>query len=184
MALEESDETLVRQSVAGDRAAFAALVARHYDAVFRVAWKWSGDRGQAEEIAQNVCVRLPKALEGYQFHAKFSTWLYRVTVNATRDYQRQQQSQQRGREAWESDPNGAALQEEMARVESSDTPDLWQAVRQLPPKQCDAILLVYGEELSHADAAKVMGCAEGTVSSHIHDAKKRLKDLLSEEAKV
>ena len=55
---------------------------------------------------------------------------------------------------------------------------LWQRVHELPEKQRDAVLLVYGEELSHAQAAKVMGCAESTVSSHIHEAKRQLKGLL------
>jgi RNA polymerase sigma-70 factor (ECF subfamily) len=52
------------------------------------------------------------------------------------------------------------------------------AVRKLPDKQREAVLLVYGEGLSHADAADAMGSAEATVSWHIHEAKKRLKQLL------
>ena len=56
--------------------------------------------------------------------------------------------------------------------------EIWRAVRNLPTKQCDAMLLVYGEDMSHADAATIMGCAESTVSWHIHEAKKTLKELL------
>ena len=56
--------------------------------------------------------------------------------------------------------------------------ELWTAVRQLPEKQRDAVLLVYGEDMSHAEAAAVMGCGEKTVSWHVHEARKRLKDLL------
>ena len=59
------------------------------------------------------------------------------------------------------------------------TEELWTAVRALPDKQRDAVLLVYGEGLSHAAAGDVMACAEATVSWHIHEAKKRLKALLS-----
>jgi RNA polymerase sigma-70 factor (ECF subfamily) len=56
--------------------------------------------------------------------------------------------------------------------------DLWRAVHRLPPQQRDAVLLVYGEDMSHAEAASVMGCQEKTVSWHLHEAKKRLKTSL------
>jgi RNA polymerase sigma-70 factor, ECF subfamily len=56
--------------------------------------------------------------------------------------------------------------------------ELWQAVRRLPPQQRDAVLLIYGEDMSHAEAASVMGCQEKTVSWHLHEAKKRLKTNL------
>ncbi len=56
--------------------------------------------------------------------------------------------------------------------------ELWTAVRSLPGQQRDAVLLVYGEDMSHAEAARVMACSEKTVSWHIHAAKKRLKVLL------
>ena len=59
-----------------------------------------------------------------------------------------------------------------------DSEALWDAVRTLPPQQRDAILYVYGEQLSHAQTASVLGCSEKTVSWHIHEAKKRLKILL------
>ena len=61
---------------------------------------------------------------------------------------------------------------------------LWAAVRKLPDKQRDAVLLVYGEGLSHAAAADAMACAEATVSWHIHEAKKRLKVLMRSAGEV
>ena len=61
---------------------------------------------------------------------------------------------------------------------------LWAAVRQLPDKQRDAVLLVYGEGLSHAAAAEAMAISETTVSWHIHEAKKRLKVLMRSAGEV
>ena len=61
---------------------------------------------------------------------------------------------------------------------------LWAAVRTLPDKQREAVLLVYGEGMSHAGAADVMGSAEATVSWHIHEAKKRLKQICSRPGKT
>jgi RNA polymerase sigma-70 factor (ECF subfamily) len=57
---------------------------------------------------------------------------------------------------------------------------MWEAVRTLPDKQREAMLLVYGEGLSHAAASEVMSCAEATTSWHVHEAKKRLTRLLRE----
>ena len=64
------------------------------------------------------------------------------------------------------------------------TEALWTAVRSLPDKQRDAVLLVYGEGLSHAAAADAMGCAEATVSWHVHEAKKRLKQTMRSAGEV
>ncbi|RVD41852.1 RNA polymerase sigma factor, partial [Mesorhizobium sp. M4B.F.Ca.ET.019.03.1.1] len=61
---------------------------------------------------------------------------------------------------------------------------LWAAVRKLPDKQRDAVLLVYGEGLSHADAAEALAISETTVSWHIHEAKKRLKTLMRSAGEV
>jgi RNA polymerase sigma-70 factor (ECF subfamily) len=57
---------------------------------------------------------------------------------------------------------------------------LWCAVRRLPPKQRDAVTLVYGEGLPHAEAAEAMACTEATVSWHVHEARKRLKAMMAE----
>ena len=56
--------------------------------------------------------------------------------------------------------------------------ELWQAVRALPPQQRDAVLLVYAQDMSHAEAGDIMGCSEKTVSWHLHEAKKRLRTKL------
>ena len=72
-----------------------------------------------------------------------------------------------------------------APAESDDPVEaLWAAVRMLPDKQRDAVLLVYGEGLNHAAAAEVMAISETTVSWHIHEAKKRLKTLMRSAGEV
>ena len=83
-------------------------------------------------------------------------------------------------------PRDAAYLREQAVLEGGPSEEggeeLWQAVRQLPDKQRDAVLLIYGEGLSHAAAADVLGCAETTISWHVHEARKRLKVLLRDAA--
>lgn len=173
-----SDFPLAARAAAGDRAAFAALIERHYDFIFRVAYRWNGRKADAEDIAQEVCVRLGKAIRSFRGGSAFSSWLYAVTVNAARDWSRKST-----RDAARVKVLAAqALVDDQgtAAVDPADDPAerLWAAVRLLPDKQREAVTLIYGEGLGHAGAAELMGCAENTVSWHIHEAKKRLKQLM------
>ncbi|MDP9589782.1 UNVERIFIED_ORG: RNA polymerase sigma-70 factor (ECF subfamily) [Shinella zoogloeoides] len=168
---------LVEKAAQGDRQAFAALIESRYDFIHAVAWRWCGDRQDAEDVAQEVCIRLASAIRGFKGASRFSTWLYSVTLNAARD-----QMRKRRRAAWR---DAAYLREQVvleAGRDEDDGEELWQAVRQLPDRQRDAVLLIYGEGLSHAAAADVLGCAETTISWHVHEARKRLKVLLRDAA--
>ena len=171
----EPDTVLVARAVNGDREAFATLIGRHYDLIYRTACKWSGRRTEAEDIAQDVCVKLVSVLKSFDGRAAFTSWLYRVTMNAVRDMQRSQK--RRGRQITEL--TEVSMTEAPPDQEDAATSrQLWAAVRRLPEKQRDAVLLVYAEDLNHAAAAEIMGCKEATVSWHIHEAKKTLRGLL------
>lgn len=177
LAVETDDAGLVARAKAGDRDAFSDLVARHYDFVFRVAWKWCGRKADAEDIAQEVCARLGRAISSFGGQGAFTTWLYALTLNAARDHGRKAVREARKAEAF----GVHALTFGEAAEEPDDAADrLWQAVRRLPDKQREAVLLVYGEGLGHAATADIMGCAEATVSWHVHEAKKRLKVLVAQ----
>ena len=172
---EASDSSLIGQAKDGDRGAFGRLVERHYDFIYRVAWRWSGRKADAEDIAQEVCIRLGRAIRDYRGDSAFSTWLYAMTLNAVRDHARKGMRERARAEAYGAHVQilGEAPEDPDDRVEA-----LWTAVRNLPDKQRDAILLVYGEGMPHAVAAEAMAVSEKTVSWHIHEAKKRLKRLL------
>src|SRR5262249_24491652 len=154
----------------------AALLETHYDAVYRVAWRWLGEREAAEDAAQDVCVKLAVAIRTFRGEAKFSTWLYRVTYSVVIDEIRARERTQQFDK-----PDFAVLhQAQVAQSPEAKALDqeLWSEVRDLPPQQRDAVLLVYAEDLSHAEAATVMGCTEKTVSWHLHAARKRLRARL------
>lgn len=173
---EPTDQDLADRASIGDRNAFAMLVERHYDFIHGVAWKWCRDRSAAEDIAQDVCLRLGFAIRTWRKESAFTTWLYRLIINAAHDHARFLARELRKAQALAVHAN--ALGEEIETYQPSHSDAVWAAVGTLPEKQRDAMLLVYGEELNHADAAAVMGCAESTVSYHLHTARKRLKTLL------
>jgi len=166
---------LVARARQGDGEAFAALIAGHYDRIHRTAWRWCGSREDAEDIAQEVCVKIGQAITLFDGRSAFSSWVYRITLNAVRDWQRA--GARRGRNAkamGEITPTDQQPEQEEAATHRQ----LWDAVRRLPEQQRDAVLLVYGEELSHAKAADIMGIREATVSFHVHAARKTLSILL------
>jgi RNA polymerase sigma factor (sigma-70 family) len=159
----------------GDAEAFAALLASHYDPIFATALRWCGNRADAEDIAQEVCIKLGSSIRQFDGRSAFSSWVYRITLNAVRDHQRARQRRGRHAERWAE----IAPADHPAEQEASATGhQLWAAVRQLPEKQRDAVLLVYAEELSHAEAATIMGIREATVGFHVYQARKTLRGLL------
>lgn len=174
---ETPDSVLIGRAQQGDRAAFGELVGRHYDFVYRVAYRWCGAKADAEDIAQDVCVRIGRALGSYRGGGAFTTWLYALTLNAARDGHRRSAREKAKTEAYAAEvlADGEAGPE---AAEADPAEALWAAVRQLPEKQREAVLLVYGEGLSHGEAADAMGLSDNTVAWHIHEAKKRLRAIM------
>ena len=169
------DQALALLAGRGDRAAFGELVERHYDYIFRIACKWSGKRSDAEDIAQDVCIKLATAIRSFDGRSAFTSWLYKVTLNAVRDMQRARSRRGKNIDRYAV----VAPDEELPDQEDATAmKEIWAAVRRLPEQQRDAVLLVYSEDMSHAQAGEIMGCKETTVSWHIHEAKKTLRGLL------
>ncbi len=160
----------------GDRDAFSNLLARHHGRIYRLAWRWCGKRDDAEDIAQDVCVKLAGAIRNYRGDSSFATWLHRIAYTTTIDHMRA------GQRMTAVEPSEIIRLVDRAPDQlpddNVDGAELWKAVRALPPQQRDAVLMVYGEDMSHAEAATIMECSEKTVSWHIHAAKKKLRILL------
>lgn len=175
-----ADDALATAAASGDEPAFVALIERHYDRFHRLAWRWCGNSNDAEDVAQDVCVKIAHAIRGWRGEAAFTTWATRIVYTTSMDRLR---SRQRLRLVEPSimaalvETSGDAPREMEAEQRLLDG-ELWDEVRRLPAQQRDAVLLVYGEDMNHGDAAAVMGCTEKTVSWHLHEARKRLKARL------
>src|SRR5207244_5891134 len=87
-----TDADLVAAAVAGNRAAFEALLRRHYDRIHGLAWRLTGARADAEDVTQDVCCALVEKIGSFRGEAKFSTWLTGITFNACRDFRRRRRS--------------------------------------------------------------------------------------------
>ena len=168
---DASDADLVDAAVAGDRAAFEALLRRHYDRIHGLAWRLTGTRADADDIAQDVCCTLVEKLRSYRGEAKFSTWLAGITVNACHDFRRRKRSILGLTERL------AALAELAPVPDGRDTYDaawLKSAIARLKPALRDTVVLVAGEQLTHAEAAPILGISENTVAWRMHEARRLL----------
>lgn len=179
MLMDTPDETLALAAAGGDRAAFATLVGRHYDRIFSLAFRLTGQRAEAEDLAQDVCAALPAKLRGWRAEARFTTWLYRVVVNAVHDMRRRQATRSRASAGW-GDWEIARQDEIASQAEALDW--LATAMRRLSPELQDTVALVLGEEMTQAEAGQVLGVSEGTIAWRMSEVKKRLKAIAAEEA--
>ena len=180
MLMDTPDEMLATAAAEGDRAAFAVLVGRHYDRIHGLAWRLTGSKAEAEDLAQDICAALPSKLRNWRGEAKFTTWLYRVVVNAAHDLRRRQQTRHRASLGW-GDWEIARQDEISAQAKAQDW--LAQAMTQLSPELRDTVALVLGEEMTQAEAGVVLGVSEGTIAWRMSDVKKRLRAMAREDAK-
>lgn len=180
MRMDTPDETLALAAAQGDRAAFATLVGRHYDRIHALAWRLSGSRADAQDLTQDICAALPARLQGWRAEARFTTWLYRVVVNAAHDQRRRQATRSRAADGW----GDWELARQDAMAEQRAQEDwLATAMTRLPPDLRDTVALVLGEELTQAEAGQVLGVSEGTIAWRMSEVKKRLRVMAAEEAR-
>lgn len=177
--METRDEDLAMAASRGDRDAFAALIARHYDRMLSLGWRLSGSQSDAQDLVQDICVALPAKLAGFRAQSRFSTWLYRVIVNAAHDRRRRQASQARAAQGWGDWEIGR--QDDIAR-EREALSWLQSAMRALPEDLRDTAVLILDEELSQREAAEILQIPEGTIAWRMSEIKKRLRALAQQEA--
>lgn len=176
--METGDTGLALAAADGDRDAFSALLARHYDGLFRVCFRLTGRSDAAEDLTQDICLALPAKLGNFRGEAKFTTWLYRVAVNAAHDARRRAATRAKAADGWgDWEVNRRAAQADTA--EGLDW--LNCAMTSLPEDLRDTAALTMGDEMTHAEAAEALGISEGTVSWRLSEIRKRLKALRDEE---
>jgi RNA polymerase sigma-70 factor (ECF subfamily) len=177
--MNTSDSELATQAASGDMAAFQVLLERHYDSIFRIALRFTGVREDAEDVAQTVCTSLAVKLRSFKGEARFTTWLYRIVVNASQDFHRRQSATTRLHQAY-------GEVSELVRGAEADAARelawLYDALQRVGNDLRETAVLVLAEGLTHAEAADVLDIKESTVSWRMHELRKELKALAKAEA--
>ena len=147
------------------------MLERHYDRIHGLAWQLTGSRTDADDIAQDVCCTLVEKIHSYRGESKFTTWLFGITVNACRDLRRKRRS---------FGAFGERLAVLVGLAEPPDGRDLYDAIwlksaiARLKPALRDTAVLVAGQQLTHAEAAAILGIAEATVAWRMHEVRRIL----------
>jgi RNA polymerase sigma-70 factor (ECF subfamily) len=185
----ESDAETIHAILQGDVDRYAELVDKYQDQAIRLAYSLLGNYDDARDASQDAFVRAYRGLRRFRGRAKFSTWLYRIVVNACRDAQRSRARQPAAvAGVGEPDPDDdenlfvdvddpAASPAEQAAGRELGL-QLSRALQGLPAQQRTAFLLHHVHGLSLDEAAGVMDCRLGTVKAHIFRATQALRRAL------
>lgn len=173
----DRDQELVRRHVAGDRDAFRALYEKYRDKVYATALRVVGEAAQAEDLAQEIFVKIHDELRRFKFESKFSTWLYRIVVNHA--INKANEVERRGR-------IHERIAREQAREESSPAPGtgafgderVVTAISELSPKLRAIVALRYLDGLAYEEIAEVLEISIGTVKSRLFLAHETLRPKL------
>jgi len=179
MAEPKIDERLIEACREGDREAFRVLFDTYKDKVFSIAvYSFGGDEAAASDVSQQVFMKLMTTISQFRGESAFTTWLYRLVVNACHDEQRKRR---RFLPFAESVPMSAIgerrpQEKRYARIELADS--VQGAIKELSPKLRMPILLKYVEGLSYEEIAGVLGCSKGTVASRLNRGHQNLAKKL------
>lgn len=172
-----SDEDLALAAAGGDGQAFASLLERQYDRLFALCFRLTGNRAEAEDLTQDICAALPAKLGSYRGQARVTTWLYRVAVNAAHDRRRRRATHTKASDGW----GDWELARQADITEGRDQLEwLHRAMTRLNVDLRDTLALVL-DDVTHAEAAEILGVSEGTISWRISEAKKRLRTIKETE---
>ena len=160
----------------GDRQAFRLLYERYKDVVFSMAlYSLHGDRAAAEDVSQEVFLKVFSHIGGFRGQSTFDTWLYRLVANCCVDEHR------RSRRLVVGSPESAdppANPPDCSR-DSEIADEVKAAVADLSPKLRIPIMLKYFEELSYEEIARALRCSKGTVASRLNRGHKALARRLA-----
>lgn len=174
---------LIERSKRGDEEAFAVLVKNYKTKVFNLAYSFTRDRETADDLTQEVFIKVYYALEKFRFKSRFGTWLYRIAVNHIKDHLRKLGKEQHisldslGREP--SIPENEIKKKERAQEAFDRKKLLYRALRSLPDKHQIILTLRDIQGHSYEEIAGILKLSPGTVDSRLHRARKMLRKKIA-----
>jgi RNA polymerase sigma-70 factor (ECF subfamily) len=177
MRQDEQDLADAARVLAGDTDAFEGIVRRWQSRLVSLAWRYCRDRALAEDVAQEIFLKVFRSLSRFRGQSAFSTWVTAIAVNTCRS-----RIQTKGPVLLSLDPARAAAAglsafHDLDARQRSET--IHRAVLALPEHYRDAILLFYFEEQDLAESARVLGISEGTLKARLHRGRNLLRQRCS-----
>jgi len=179
-APREAEREAIEACRRGEREAFDRLVERYQRDVYRLCYRYVNDHEDASDLAQEVFIKAWRAIGRFRGESAFSTWLYRIAVNACLNFRALRRPVTQELPETLADPVPLAAQ----RVEREDEARrVRAAVRRLPEKQRATLILKIYHELTHEEVAEILGTTVGTVKSSLFHALGNLRKLVGEEGR-
>jgi len=179
--MKTSDENLALAAAGGDGDAFGVLMARHYDRLFGLCYRLTGHHADAQDLTHDIALALPAKLSGFRGQARFTTWLYRVAVNAAHDRRRRHATHARATRGW---GNWEVSRRAEIAEDQANCTWLKEAMQGLPDDLRDTLALTLEDGMTHAQAGQILNLSEGTISWRMGEVKKHLRALYEKEAEA
>ena len=179
---EISNSELVRKSQLGDKAAFEQLVIRHQDLVFSLAYKLTGNREMANDVAQEAFIRAWKAIEKFRGDSTFSTWIYRITVNTAWTLRKKAKKHNTLNidDTYEPIVIDEKKDPELVAINSDLSSLLINALDKIPIEQRIIVELKNIEGRSHKEIAEYLDISVTAAKVRLHRAHQKLRQILEE----
>ena len=179
---EISNSELVRKSQLGDKAAFEQLVIRHQDLVFSLAYKLTGNREMANDVAQEAFIRAWRAIEKFRGDSTFSTWIYRITVNTAWTLRKKAKKHNTLNidDTYEPIVIDEKKDPELVAINSDLSSVLINALDKIPIEQRIIVELKNIEGRSHKEIADYLDISVTAAKVRLHRAHQKLRQILEE----
>jgi RNA polymerase sigma-70 factor (ECF subfamily) len=191
------DAVLIRAFQGGDKAAFDELVLKHQHKLFNLCYRFLGDYQEANDSAQETFIKVYRSLKRFRFESAFSTWLYRIAVNTSKN--RLKSAEYRRKKKMVPLDNPASMDHSSLAMEIQDETHspamelekkermriIQEAINALPPEQKAVVALRDIEGFSYEEIVEITSVTLGTVKSRLArarlDLRKRLRSVISHE---
>lgn len=187
----ETENNLIQAHLRGDRQAFRELVERHTPGIYNLAYQYTRDQMEAENLTQETFLRVYRALSRFRPGSPFRPWLFAIAANLCRNWSRQQKETSFTELNSQGETDDQPLPMEQVQDllplpgEILETEELYSALQDafehLPEHYRLVVILYYTEGLSYDDIAQVLNIPLNTVRTHLRRAKQHLRQILEQE---
>jgi RNA polymerase sigma-70 factor (ECF subfamily) len=186
MTEDFKEKELVLQAQKNDHLAFEKLMQQYDHQVLSMAYQLTGNTFDAEDIYQEVMLRVYQKLDSFRFESRFSTWLYRIVVNCALNYRKQKSRHkhisidhfQDDEKYWQY-PSDPTSRPDTRAINNEISEQISRTLEKLSMMQRVVFVLRFNEDFKLSDIARIVGCSTGTVKNHLFRSTQKMRQALA-----